>query len=91
MNVSQARELVNQIGTANVLAISGGRVRLEDGMLVLPVGNGYSVEVEYDKGWDSYTVRRVFTRSGTRWVKSEVENVYCGEIGEVAYRAHLHD
>lgn len=88
MTPDQARELIGQIGRMNILAISGGRTRLIDGVLVLPVGSGYTVEVEYVRGRDSYTVRRVFTRAGKRFVKGEVEDVYAGEIGEMAYQAH---
>ena len=75
-----------QIGRGNVLAISGGRFRQEGDVLVLPVAHGYSVEVELDPS-DTYTVRRVFTRSGAPTVKAEVTDVYCDEVGEMAYRA----
>ncbi len=47
MNSEQASTLLQQIGGMNILAISGGRKRLIDGILVLPVGSGYTVEVEY--------------------------------------------
>lgn len=87
MTPEQARELLGQIGRMNILAISGGRTRLIDGVLVLPVSNGYTVEVEYVRGRDSYTVRRVFTRAGKRFVKGEVEDVYCDMVGEIAYEA----
>jgi hypothetical protein len=70
----------------NVLAISGGRVRSDGDVLVLPVAHGYSVEVELHPS-DTYIVRRVFTRSGRRAIKGEVTNVYCDELGEAAYRA----
>lgn len=76
-----------QIGKMNVLAISGGRVIQLDDVLALPVSHGYRVEVELDEGSDTYTVRRVFVRNGKRHIKGEQTNVYCDEIGEVAYRA----
>jgi hypothetical protein len=78
---------IAQIGRMNVLAISGGRSSVNAvGDLVLPVGSGYSVEIAYDFS-DTYTVRRVYTRGMKRWVKGEVSEVFCEEIGEVAYRA----
>jgi hypothetical protein len=80
------RELLGQIGTMNVLAISGGRVGVRETGVTLPVSNGYSVTVDL-AGNDSYTVRRVFKRGAKVWVKGEQTNVYCDEVGEVAYRA----
>lgn len=77
-----------QIGKMNVLAISGGRVRAEGDTLVLPVSNGYRVEVDLDEGSDTYTVRRVFVRGAKRFVKGERTGVYCDELGEAAYQAH---
>lgn len=76
-----------QIGRMNVLAISGGRVLQNGETLVLPVGAGYSVEVDLDEGSDTYTVRRVFTRGAKRFVKGTLERVYCDEVGTVAYQA----
>lgn len=77
---------LSQIGRMNLLAISGGRAIMEGDTLVLPVGSGYRVEIDLDPS-DTYTVRRVFTRGGQRWVKGEQTYVYCGDVGEVAYRA----
>jgi hypothetical protein len=81
---------IAQIGQMNLLAISGGRYSVNAvGDLVLPVGRGYSVEIAYAFS-DTYTVRRVYTQSkprAGRWVKGEVSEVFCEEIGEVAYRA----
>lgn len=84
--------MLQQIGRMNVLAISGGRSSSDldaEGRitLTLPVGNGYKVEVTYDSGWDTYIVSRVFIRAGKRFVKGTVEQVYCDQVGEVAYRA----
>lgn len=84
---------LNQIGRMNVLAISGGRVRArrepgaDTDTLVLPVGAGYSVEVDLDVASDTYTVRRMFRRGGKAFPKGEATNVYCDELGEVAYQA----
>ena len=88
MNTDQANTLLAQIGRMNVLAISGGRkVLTPDGILVLPVSNGYRVEIEYNEGADDYTVRRVFKRGTKKWVKGELTGVYCDEVGERAYEA----
>lgn len=86
MTPAQATEVLAQIGRMNVLAISGGRVRLADGVVVLPVRYGYTVEVALTFA-DTYTVRRVFTRGTQTWVKGEETNVYADEVGDTAYRA----
>jgi hypothetical protein len=81
-----ARTLLSQIGTMNILAISGGRVARRETGVTLRVGSGYSVTVDLD--WnDTYIVRRVFKRGSKVWIKGEQRNVYCDEVGEVAYRA----
>lgn len=80
--------LLRSIGRGNLAAISGGRCEwLDDFTAKLPVGNGYSVEVEYDRGADLYNVRRVFTRNGVKFPKGEVTGVYFAELGETAFRA----
>lgn len=90
MTPDQAKELIAQINWSNpwnLAAISGGRASLDaDGNLALPVGKGYSVEISLDPS-DTYTVRRVFKRAGKKWVKGEQQDVYCDEVGEVAYQA----
>jgi hypothetical protein len=78
MNTEQATTLLQQIGTMHLFAISGGRSRLIDGTL----------EIDYNEGTDTYTVRRVFNRAGKRFIKGEITNVYCDQVGELAYRAH---
>jgi len=80
--------LLDQIGRATVLAISGGRVlpRAAGDGVILPVAHGYSVEVILAAN-DTYTVRRVFTRGGKQWIKGAVCGVYCDRVGEVAYLA----
>jgi hypothetical protein len=30
----------------------------------------------------------VFSRGVKRWIKGEVSNVYCDQVGEIAYQAH---
>jgi hypothetical protein len=80
------REIVKQIGMMNIFAISGGRIEIHETGIVLPVGKGYYVFVDL-AGNDTYTVRRMFKRSGRFIEKGIVEGVYCDQIGEVAYRA----
>lgn len=81
------RTLVSQIGHMNVAAISGGRVLETPDGIILPVGHGYKVEVDLDRGSDTWTVRRTFTRSGVRKVKGERTYVYAEDVGETAYQA----
>jgi hypothetical protein len=80
------RELLAQIGTMNVLAISGGRVERRTTGVTLPVAHGYRVTVDLAAN-DTYTVRRVFVRAGKATVKREWSDVYCDEVGEIAYQA----
>jgi hypothetical protein len=86
-----ARVLKEQIGFWNLGAISGGRIQVlqEDGETVevrLPVSNGYFVQITLAAN-DTYTVSRVFKRSGKLINKGTVEGVYFDEVGEVAYQA----
>lgn len=83
-----ADTIVAQVGRINLMSISGLRVNvLNETTVDLPVGNGYSVEIELDRGWDWYTVRRIFSRSGVRKVKGEMTGIYADALSEVAYRA----
>jgi hypothetical protein len=92
-------EILRQIGSMRVLAISGGRaytIRNEAGEAVgvrLPCATNRCVDVVLD--WDdTYTVRqrRVIAkginkgRSVTEWALS---GVYCDEVGERAYYASV--
>ena len=86
-------ELLGQIGTMNVFAISGGRVNVwressGEGTLELelPVSAGYRVRV-YLAWNDTYTVERVLVRKGKVTKRRTVEGVYCDQVGEVAYLA----
>lgn len=84
----QRLEIYRQIGSMNVLSISGGRVDpIMDG-LELPVSNGYRVRVRLTP-MDTYTVQRVFKRGGKEWIKGERTNVYFNEVGEAAYYAGM--
>jgi hypothetical protein len=85
-------ELINQIGRMNVFAISGGRVGVivnnqgETVEVQLPVSNGYRVSITL--GWnDTWTVSRQFVRKGVVSDKGTLENVYCEQVGEIAYKA----
>lgn len=83
MNVQIA---LDQIGHMNILAISGGRSKVNIvGDLVLPVGAGYSVEIHLAAN-NTYTVRRVRTRKLDRFVR-EITGVYADQLGSVAYHA----
>jgi hypothetical protein len=77
-------EIVRQLGRNNLLAISGGRVQQRETGITLPISNGYSLTI--DLAWnDTYTVRRIFTRSGKATIKAQLEGVYCDDLGDVAY------
>lgn len=80
------RELLRQIGTSNVLAISGGRVIAVPGGVELPVSNGYIVRVTLVLD-DTYTVERFLRRKAKEFPHGTRTDVYCDEVGEVAYRA----
>lgn len=77
-----------QIGRMNLLAVSGGRrVAVAENILDLPVNQGYRVRVIYNAVPDLYTVQRWFKRGSKEWLKGEVTNVYCDELGEAVYGA----
>lgn len=90
-------ELLKQIGTRNVFAISGGRVGVwkPNGECVeveLPVSSGYSVRIAL--AWDdTYTVERVLKRRPKGQSSKEIKvlgrmtGVYCDQLGEIAYLA----
>ena len=78
--------LAAQIGRMNILAISGGRVQVRPTGITLPVSNGYRVTVDLAAD-DTYTVTRIFVRGRNTWVKGQMTDVYCDEVGEVAYQA----
>ena len=81
-----AKTLVNQIVMMNVMAISGGRVIDRGTGITLPVGHGYSVEIDLNF-MDFYDVKRVYTRGTKRVIKGEAVDVDFTQIGEVAYKA----
>lgn len=81
-----ANTLVSQIGAMNIMAISGGLVIPRKTGITLPVGDGYSVEIDLNF-FDYYDVKRVYTEGTTRTIKGEVEDVDFTQIGGAAYRA----
>lgn len=92
-----AREVLSQIGTMTVLAVSGGRVnaiRDNEGETIgvsLPCGTNRTVEVTLSF-WDTYTVRRYRTivngaRRGESIVEHEATDIYCDQISEAVYTA----
>jgi hypothetical protein len=80
--------MMKQISRTTVLAVSGGRVRRTGPVaLTFEVGKGYRVEAEFDRGSDTYTVRRIYIRGQKRWVKGEVDYVHAEELDETVYLA----
>ena len=80
-------ETLAQIGRMNIMSISGGRVWIdENDDLLLPVSSGYRVRICLEAD-DTYTVTREMKRGPKLFVKGVQTDVYCDEIGEVAYRA----
>ena len=85
----QRKQMVDQLGRMNIMSISGGRIRPIENGVELPVSNGYLVRVELTP-MDTYTVSRIFKRGGKEWIKGKpLEDVYCDEVGEMAYRAGM--
>lgn len=79
-------QLIRQIGM-NMLAISGGRwKRAGASSIGFPCGAGFTVLVTLEAD-DTYTVRRLFVRSGKWYLHGERTNVYCDEVSEVCYYA----
>lgn len=87
------QQTLQQIGIANVLSISGGRWHMDEyvmseryGDIILPVSSGYRVRISLAAN-DTYTVTREMKRGSKMFVKGVQTDVYCDEIGEVAYLA----
>lgn len=79
-------QTLQQIGLPNIWAISGGPWMKNESSIVFPVGRGWYVTVTLDAS-DTYTVRRIFLRGSKVWVKGEWSDIYCEEIGDIAYHA----
>ena len=86
---------LNQIGRMTLFAISGGRFgapfrEADDDRLAkvitLPVSNGYFVRITLAAP-DTYTVERVFKRSGKFFVKGAQSHVFAENLSEVCYSA----
>ena len=80
------RVMREQIGMMNVLAISGGRYDREGESLILPVRYGYAVRVSLMPS-DLYRVERIHKRGINVKVKKVWDDVYCDQLGEIAYQA----
>ena len=80
------KEIVKQVGIFKIMAISGGRIAFRDTGISLKVGRGYFVEIDLMPN-DTYTVKRVYQTKSKRIVKGVEDNIYCDQLGEVAYRA----
>ena len=89
--------LIKQIGSGNILAISGGRiVRGTDSDLILPVRRNIDVRIQYNRGSDTYTVQRIRrivkgANRGNILIERNFDFVYAENVGEVAYKASLDD
>jgi hypothetical protein len=81
-----------QIGKANLMAISGLRINIDQSApgrypdLLLPVSQGYRVRISLDAS-DTYIVTREMKRGAKLFVKGVQTDVYCEDLGEVAYQA----
>jgi hypothetical protein len=84
MNTTEA---LRQIGRTTVLAVSGGRIHygLRDA-IILPVRYGYAVRITLDAA-DTYTVERIFTRSGRTTVKGIRTGVYADQLSDTVWAA----
>jgi len=87
-NTTIIETMTAQIGRMNLLAVSGGRRQMvSETIMDLPVNQGYRVRVIYNEVPDLYTVQRILRRGTKEWVKGEVVNVFCDELGEAVYGA----
>lgn len=87
------QETLQQVGIGNLMSISGFRWHMDEyvtgehyGDLILPVGHGYRVRIALAAN-DTYTVTREMVRGSKLFVKGVQTDVYCDEVGEVAYQA----
>lgn len=85
---AQRVEIARQIGSRNIMAISGGRITATENGIELPVSNGYRVRVDLDPS-DTYTVTRVLKRGAKAFVKGKRSGIYCDQVAETAYRAGM--
>jgi hypothetical protein len=85
--IAVAKTILRQIGTGNVLAISGGRWQVIENGVRLPCGAGYRVDVVLDRGLDLYEVSRVFRKAGVEYPHGIRRHIDFTQVGETAYRA----
>jgi len=78
--------LLASIGTKTFLAVSGGRVWGTPSGVILPVSDGWAVEVAYTV-LDYYTVRRVRYRRAKRYVHGQAEDLDFTQVSEAVYDA----
>lgn len=78
--------LLSQIGRGNLLSISGGAVLPNSHGVILPVSNGYKVVIDLMAN-DTYRVRRIRITGLKVYLYGERTEVYCEEVGQVAYYA----
>jgi len=93
------RVIAQQIGTMNILTVSGGRVgkfltaESDEVGIFLPIDTARRVEVVLD--WmDTYTVSRVRyimtgKAKGTEVVEVTQSDIYCDGVGEAVYQASV--
>lgn len=86
MTRCNTQALLRQIGVMNLMAISGRRYLSRETGVTLPVSSGYKVTVDLAAN-DTYTVRRILVRGTKIWIKGERTDVYCDQVGEIAYQA----
>ena len=85
----QRQTILDQLGRMNRMAIDGLRPAVPTWRGVeLVCGNGYRVRIDLEPN-DTYTVSRLFLRSGRYTVKGVQTDVYWPELPEVAYRAGM--
>jgi len=80
------KEIVRQVGTHNILSISGGPVIYRETGISLKVGRGYFVEIDLMPS-DTYTVKRVYQNKKIRIVKGVEDDIYWDQLSDSAYRA----
>lgn len=92
-----AHQIVQQIGAATLMAISGLRTNsiynsdMETVGISLPINNTRRVDIVLD--WDdTYIVRRIRRivsgkNKGQEVTEDEYRNIYCDQVSDVAYTA----
>ena len=80
-------QLLGQIERMTLLAVSGGRwIRSGTSSVRFHCGAGFEVVVTLEAD-DTYTVRRLFRRSGKAFLHGERTGVHCEQVSEAVYYA----